>query len=110
MDIKLQEGEKIIKKGGANLSTILQGKGGHLYLTNQRLVFIGHGMNIGKDKFEIDLSDVQYVEKAPTVSLWLLFIPIPNAIKVGTNNGRITKFTVTNRKDWIEKINNTIKA
>lgn len=110
MDFKLQEGENIIKKGGANLSNVLNAKGGKLYLTNQRLIFIGHGMNIGNDAYTVNLSDIMYAKKAPTINIMLLFIPVPNAIVIGTNNGKATKFTVTGRKKWLKEISNAVNS
>lgn len=108
MDFKLQEGEKIIKEGWANISTVLNAKAGKLYLTNQRLLFIGHGINIGNDAYTVNLSDIMYVKKSATVSFWALFIPIPNAIVVATNSGNVTKFTVRGRKKWVKEISSAI--
>lgn len=110
MDINFKDGEKIIKKGGANWSKIFQSKGGHLYLNDERLLFIGHGKNIGNDSFAINLADIKCVKIASTISFWAGFIPIPNAIKIEANNGKITKFTVSGRKDWVEQINKAMKV
>ncbi len=110
MDFKLQEGEKIIKQGSANLSNIVNSKGGKLYLTNQRLIFIGHGMNIGNDAYAVNVESIMSARKSSTVSIFLLCIPVPNAIRVVTNNGVATKFTVSGRDKWIKAIGDVVKV
>ncbi len=110
MDFKLQEGEKITMQGSANLSNIVNSKGGKLYLTNQRLVFIGHGKNIGNDAYVVNIESIMAVKKASTMSIFMLCIPIPNAIRVITNNGITTKFTVSDRKKWINAIGKVVNS
>ena len=61
MDNLMKE-EREIFKGAANMqyqkgpaSVLGYNKGGHLTLTNQRLIFIAHAMNIGQKEYYIPL-------------------------------------------------------
>ena len=46
MKTELNHNEKLVKKGGANLQKGVETVGGYLYLTNQRLIFEAHAINI----------------------------------------------------------------
>ena len=48
------KGEQIIREGKANYF----GSGERIYLTNQRILFEGHGFNIGQTSAVINLIDV----------------------------------------------------
>lgn len=64
MNTKLLENEKIIKQGSANYfnrgNGLLFGQsaGGKLYLTNQRLLFEGHGFNVGREAVVVYVKDI----------------------------------------------------
>lgn len=112
MELQLQEGENIIKRGKANVVTFWQVKGGELLLTNKRIIFSAHGFNFGgSSAISIKREDILGFSKALT---WpkILFIafpfPIPNSIKVATNSGKTYKFVVAGRKDWISTLQNEI--
>lgn len=105
--IKFKKNEKVLKKGAANKFHCVLSKVGHLYLTNERLIFDGDGVNIGNDFVVIPLSKIQGFGKALTFNLFCpLFIP--NAIKVFLEDGKMYKFTVYKRKDWLQKISNAL--
>ena len=107
MNFRLQEGEKVIKQGKANRSRLLVAQGGDLTLTNKRLVFVGHGVNVGEGTISINLDEIMVYGKAFTFSIWLP-IPIPNAFKVVLNNGNMYKFTVSGRGKWLAEVRNII--
>ena len=46
MKFELRQGEQIIKEGKANLQREWETVGGKLYLTNQRLIFEAHKLNV----------------------------------------------------------------
>lgn len=46
MKFALRDGERIIKEGAANLQKNIETVGDKLYLTNQRLVFEAHTLNV----------------------------------------------------------------
>lgn len=104
MNIKLQENEKLIKEGKANRTRFIGSQGGHLYITNKRIVFIGHGKNFGEGTISINLSDVMYCRKAWTATIFNLVLPVSNAFKVVKENGESHCFTVYGRKKWIYEI------
>ncbi|MTI66299.1 MAG: hypothetical protein FH753_06830 [Firmicutes bacterium] len=109
MNFKMLDGEKVIKEGKANRSNFINAQGGKLYLTNKRLVFVGHGKNIGEGTIAVELNEILTYGKAFTFSIFLP-IPIPNAMKVVTQKGKKYKFTVYGRKKWIKEINNKINV
>jgi hypothetical protein len=101
------EGETIIKQGKANKTSFFNAQGGELALTNKRLVFVGHGKNIGEGTIAINLDDVLTFGKASTFTLFFP-IPIPNAFKISLQNGKTYKFTVSKKKEWLEELNKTV--
>ncbi|MHB9131511.1 MAG: hypothetical protein ACYDBB_10535 [Armatimonadota bacterium] len=56
MGLTLQTGEAILKQGKANKFSLFVSQGGELTLTDRRLVFTGHGVNIGNDQFSVALA------------------------------------------------------
>jgi hypothetical protein len=109
MNFKLLDGEKVIKQGKANRSTIINAQGGELTLTNKRLVFVGHGMNIGEGTVSINLEDILTFGKASTLVIFFP-LPVPNAFKVVTQQGKKYKFTVGGRKKWVAELSNAING
>jgi len=106
MKMKLLDNERIIKEGGANLQKNIETVGGKLYLTNLRLIWESHALNIQSGKVEILLSEIVNIESGWTKFLGL--IPLfPNAIVVykDTHSYRITLF---GKKDWINRIQQEI--
>ena len=88
MDNLMKE-EREIFKGAANMqyqkgpaSVLGYNKGGHLTLTNQRLIFIAHAMNIGQKEYYIPLSEIKYAQNG-----FHILTPTPNMIKIECNNG-----------------------
>lgn len=111
MELQLQDGENIIKRGKANLVTFWGSKGGELVLTNIRLIFSAHAFNFGSSSgISIKRSDILGFSKDfvwPKVLFIPIPIPIPSAIKVATNSGKTHKFVVSGRKDWITTLKNS---
>lgn len=107
MNFRMQEGEAIIKQGKANRARILAAQGGELTLTNKRLIFVSHGMNVGEGTISVNLDEVMTYGKAFTFSIFFP-IPIPNAFKVVLKNGSMYKFTVSGRSKWLGEVNSII--
>ena len=101
MKTKLNESERIVKEGLANMQRGLEAAGGKLFLTNQRLIFEAHFFNFQRGVSEIPLSDIQSVEKR-----WAKFIiPLfPNALAVCTGVGKEYKFILQRRETWANAI------
>lgn len=81
----------------ANLFRGFEGVGGKIFLTNQRLIFKSHSLNIQKGQTNIDYNDIVSVTKRKTMKL------INNGIKVTTKEGKVYYFVVNNRD--VELIN-----
>ena len=103
IQIEIREDENIIKEGLANHKVKIESVGGKLFLTNKRLVFKSHKINIQKHIFELELSRINDCAKFKTIGI------ISNGLKINTNN-KIEKFIVNKPNEWItqiEKIKNT---
>jgi hypothetical protein len=89
--------EVAIKDGSANHYKGLEAVGGKLYLTNQRLKFKSHKLNIQVHEMEIPLNQIVSIEKA---SGFLAF----KQINVHVKDSTVEKFVVNNREEWINAI------
>ena len=95
--------ETPVKQGAANLQRGIETVGGKLYLTNQRLVFESHALNIQTGATIIPLSSINRTRKCWTK--FLNMIPIfPNSIAVSTKEGKEYRFVAFGRQDWIDAI------
>tara|TARA_A100001035_G_scaffold255329_1_gene229811 strand:+ start:583 stop:906 length:324 start_codon:yes stop_codon:yes gene_type:complete len=107
MKTELNQGEELVKKGGGNLQKGAETVGGFLYLTNQRLIFEAHAINIQGGNTIIDLSDIESTEKCWTK--FLNVIPLmPNSLAVHTKIGDEYRFVLFGRSAWQEKINENL--
>ena len=103
MKTELKRNEQIIKQGAANLQKGIETVGGKLYLTNQRLVFEAHKINIQGGSTEINLSDIQSSEKCWTK--FLGFIPLmPSSLAIYTKAGKEYRFVLFGRESWAAAI------
>jgi len=106
MKTELRQGEKLVKDGAANLQKNIETVGGKLYLTNQRLVFESHKFNIQSGVTEVDLSNIESLEKCWTK--FLGFLPVfPNSLMVYTKQGKEYRFVLFGRGAWLAAIEAT---
>lgn len=98
MHIELAPGEKLLKKGAANLQRGWEMVGGRLYLTTRRLHFSSHALNVNQGAQDIPLSEVVAVRPGWTKLLGLLPL-VPNQLRVQTEAG-IFDFVVWGRASW----------
>lgn len=98
----LLENEKIEDEIFANLFRGIEGVGGKIFLTNNRLIFKSHSLNIQKGQTNIDYSIIHSVSKRKTAKL------IDNGIKVATKDGKEYDFVVDERDDVLKKIQDRI--
>ena len=95
--------ETPVKDGAASLQRGIETVGGRLYLTNQRLVFESHALNIQTGDTVIPLSIINGARKCWTKFLNL--IPVfPSAIAVSTKEGKEYRFLAVGRQAWIDAI------
>lgn len=92
--------EREIFKGAANMQyqkgvayALGYNKGGHLTLTNQRLIFIAHALNIGQKEYYIPLREIQCAQNG-----FHILTPSPNMIKIECKSGEIYKFIVKGKE------------
>ena len=71
-----------------------------MYLTNQRLVFESHAINIQNGSLMLDLNDLIAEPSWTRIGSIRLF---PNALKVHSSVGEFL-FTVYGRKKWAEAV------
>ena len=100
--MRLQNNEIIIRKGRANHLKPLEGVGGRLYLTNQRLLFNSHFFNIQSHEESILLENIVSVEAKYNDF-------ISSRLTIFLKDGSVEKFHVSKRRKWIEEIEVAIK-
>lgn len=95
----LQQNERILKKGQASLHIDRDAFSGALYLTNERLVFVGyvHGVAYKYEK-AVSMKQVRDIKPGRT-----LFI-IPNLIHVTIDGDECFKLLVHGRAEWMAAI------
>ncbi|WP_289046727.1 GRAM domain-containing protein [uncultured Olleya sp.] len=98
------ETEEIIQiEGPANLFRGIEGVGGKIFLTNKKMIFKSHKINIQKGQTDIDYVNIKQIVKRKTAKL------IDNGIRIITKNEKQYDFVVNDRDIWFEKINERIK-
>jgi len=88
-----------IRNGLANHYMGIEAVGGKLFLTNQKLRFKSHSINIQVHEMDIPLDQIVRIEKASGL---LAF----KQINVLLKDGSVEKFVVNNREEWINAIMN----
>jgi hypothetical protein len=109
MKTALRDGEEIIKNGAANMQKNIETVGGKLYLTNERLVFEAHKINIQSGSSEIEISNIQSTEPSWTKFLGLLPI-FPNSLSVYTKQGKESRYVLFGRSAWAAAITASIQG
>ena len=103
MKTSLMPLERVVKEGGANLQRGAETVGGHLSLTNFRLVFESHSFNVQTGNTEIRLAAIQSMRLCWTKFLGV--IPIfPNSLEVMTADGTAYMLVLNGRKEWMRVI------
>lgn len=93
--IQLGDTENIEYEGPANLFRGLEGVGGKLVLTNEKVIFASHNFNIQKGQTDIYYEDIINIESRKTKKL------IDNGIRITTQNSKSFDFVVNDRDQWI---------
>jgi len=98
MSVELKKNERILADRGANLFRGFEGVGGRLKITNQRLIFEPHAINIQKQILEVPLNKIKEVNSRNTLGI------IPNGILIKLISGQEYKFVVWKREELIRLI------
>ncbi|WP_299299071.1 hypothetical protein [uncultured Brachybacterium sp.] len=99
----LAAGESLVRSGGANMQRGAETAGGKLFLTTERLVFVGHAFNVRSGPSEVPLALIAEVGTAWTKLLGVIPL-MPNSIAVTLRDGTVLSYVVTGRTSWIEAI------
>ena len=75
--------------------------GGKLIITNKRLIFEAHAINLNREPLEIPLSEIV------SVTPFNAFI-VPNGMKITMRDGTEHKFVINRRKTIMALIQNTL--
>jgi len=102
MRVQLRETEQIIHEGSANHFKGIESVGGKLYLTNERIYFCSHSLNIQSHELTIEFSNIKSIGKRNTMLI------IPNGMYVELHNGKKEKFVIWGRNNWIQKIESNL--
>ena len=95
MSLQLDEGETILKEGGASHVKGIETVGGHLWLTNRRLFFQSHALNIQTHETSYPLQDIIAIRPDGTMPTWMY---------IGMKDGTEEKFVMFGREEWLKAI------
>jgi len=104
MTIEIRMGEEVIKKGPANHFKGMESVGGRLYLTNQRVYFKSHPINVQTHELTIELKDIKTIGKRNTLGI------VPNGVFIETQQGNTEKLVVNGRKKWLFEITKLLET
>jgi hypothetical protein len=96
--IETDPGENILLQTPANHFKRIEGVGGKLYLTNRRLIFKSHKLNIQNHLLSINLADIKGFDRYRTLGL------INNGLSITTINNTRERFVVEQIDDWIKHL------
>jgi hypothetical protein len=97
IEIEMDEDETELKEAGANHMVGLEGVGGKLVLTNKRLVFKSHHLNIQTHQLDIIFAKIQSMKVSKSIGL------LENVLLMTIDNQE-HKFIVEDPAEWIEAI------
>lgn len=92
--IDIEPDENIVFETSANHFKGIEGVGGKLYLTNKRLVFKSHKLNIQNHQFSILLTEIQNFDWPKTFRL------LNNGLSITSSAGKTEKFVVEEVEEW----------
>jgi hypothetical protein len=92
-----EPGEESLFQTRANHFKGIEAVGGKLLLTNKRLVFKSHSVNIQNHTWSLPLEEITSVQRYKSIGL------INNGLNITTKNGT-EKFVVDNAAGWLERL------
>jgi hypothetical protein len=90
--------EVIVFETSANHFKGFEGVGGKLYLTNKRLFFKSHKLNIQNHQLSISLADISSADRYKTLSL------VNNGLAIITKQNTTEKFVVEQVDEWLKQL------
>jgi hypothetical protein len=108
MKFQLTQNEKIIIKSPAELHNGINTITGIFYLTNERIIFEAHNINITNGLVAFPLTDILSLDKSWTKFLGI--IPISyDSLSIRLKTGNIFSFVLLQRDSIYDQINNNRK-
>ncbi len=101
--ITIDADEKMIFQTGANHFKGWEGVGGKLYLTDHRLIFKSHKLNIQNHELIIKLSDIKKIDRFKLLGF------TNNGLSIITNEQSKEKFVVEQIEKWLLYLGETSK-
>jgi hypothetical protein len=98
MTIELRSGEQLLADVAANMFRGVESVGGRMRITDKRILFEPHSLNLQKQPAEIPLEQVTEVGKSNTMGF------IPNGLFVHLQSGLEYKFVCWQRERLISLI------
>jgi hypothetical protein len=92
--IETEAGESILFETPANHFVGIEAVGGKLYLTDKRLIFKSHKLNVQNHQLSINLSDIKQVDRYKTLEI------VNNGLLVTIRNGTKERFVVEDVEEW----------
>jgi len=103
IEVSLDENEKIIFEGPANLFRGLEAVGGKIFLTETHLVFNSHKLNIQSGATKIPYTSIEELLPCKTAKF------IDNGLKIITKEGVIYQFVINERETWVQHLREFMK-
>lgn len=88
----------------ANLFRGLEAVGGRMKITENKIVFHPHKLNVNQVDLTLNMSDIKEVGKRNTLYI------VPNGMRIVVNSGEEYKFVVNNRRKLIKRITEQINS
>ena len=101
---ELLEGEVIRHEGQANLFRGIEAVGGKLVLTNKRLVFKPHKVNLQRGQVNLALDHITGINSRKTSKIF------DNGLRVLNQRGEPFDFVVFERDEWISRLKKATDA
>lgn len=102
MDNRVSHDERPVREDPANLQRGMEAVGGRLVLTNRRLVFSSHALNVQMGSTVIALSAIRALR--PCWTRFLGIIPMfPNSLAILTDEAEY-RFVLFRRSAWMQAI------
>jgi hypothetical protein len=91
-------GETLLHEGGANRLVTGEAVGGWMYMTDRRLLFVSHAINVQSHTHSIPAEKIARAIKANALGI------IPNQLLITLTDGSTEKFVVYGATEWAAMI------
>lgn len=98
--VDTEENEWIIKEGAANHFKGMEGVGGKLVLTNKRLIFKSHKLNLQNHQDNFELAQIENLQTSKTLGF------LKNGLTLELNGNEKHKFIIDAPQEWVVTILN----